>query len=97
MLPPPPPPKRGTNVSIRFNSTDYARLKQVADYRGITVTALLHYVVVNSVIPKIEKEMQTEQRQVQATSGTTTSPLTEWLETFTPEADAKPVDATRGA
>ncbi len=65
MLPPPVSPRRQMNVSIRFSTPDYERLKHIADYRNMTVTALLHYVLVNSVLSRLERGMQNEQRQAQ--------------------------------
>jgi hypothetical protein len=50
-------------VNIRFSVPDYERLKAIATYREVTVTALLHYVVIHSVLPRLEREVQLEQRQ----------------------------------
>ena len=65
MLPPKPTPKRDIAVNIRFNRLEYERLKLVADYRGISVATLLHYVVTNAVLPRLEREMQKEQDQAE--------------------------------
>jgi len=77
MLPPPASPRRQMNVSIRFSSPDYDRFKHIADYRKMTVTALLHYVLVNSVLPRLEREMQSEQRQAQPRVPTTAPSATQ--------------------
>jgi hypothetical protein len=60
MLPPKPSPKRDIGVNIRFNATEYQRLKDIAAYRAITVTTLLHYVISNAVLPRLEREIQKE-------------------------------------
>ena len=60
MLPPKPSPKREISVNIRFNAIEYERLKRIATYRGTSVTTLLHYVISNAVIPRLEREMQKE-------------------------------------
>jgi len=61
MLPPKPSPKRDIGVNIRFNTAEYERLKHIAEYRGISVTTLLHYVITNGVLPRLEREMRKEQ------------------------------------
>lgn len=61
MLPPKPSPKRDIGVNIRFNTAEYDRLKHIAAYRGISVTTLLHYVITNGVLPRLEREMRKEQ------------------------------------
>ena len=63
MLPPKPSPKRDIGVSIRFNAAEYDRLRHIADYRGISVTILLHYVITNGVLPRLEREMHKEQER----------------------------------
>ena len=63
MLPPRPSPKRDIGVSIRFNAAEYDRLRHIADYRGISVTILLHYVITNGVLPRLEREMHKEQER----------------------------------
>ncbi|MHB8750529.1 MAG: hypothetical protein ACYDBJ_15220 [Aggregatilineales bacterium] len=60
MLPPKPSPKREIGVNTRFNAIEYERLKQIATYRGISVTTLLHYVISNAIIPRLEREIQKE-------------------------------------
>lgn len=65
MLPPPPAPKREMGVNIRFSAPDYERLKMIATYREVSVTALLHYVIIHAVLPRLEREVQLEQRQPQ--------------------------------
>jgi hypothetical protein len=62
MLPPPRSPRRDVNVSIRFSAPEYERLRRIADYRSITVAALLYHVVINAVLPKLEREVQSEQQ-----------------------------------
>ena len=63
MLPPKPSPKRDIGVNIRFNTAEYERLKQIAEYRSISVTTLLHYVITNGVLPRLEREMYKEQER----------------------------------
>jgi len=65
MLPPKPSPKRDIGVSIRFNAAEYERLRHIADYRAISVTILLHYVITNGILPRLEREMRREQEREQ--------------------------------
>jgi hypothetical protein len=93
MLPPPSAPKRGRNISIRFSEVDYQRLQQVAKYRDITVTALLHYVTVHSVLPRLEREIQHEQRQgqpSQASGSDAAIPAAGWPDVFGKTQDESP-------
>lgn len=60
MLPPKPSAKREMSVNIRFSQAEHMRLKRIADYRGLTVTALLYHVIVHAVVPRLEKEIQIE-------------------------------------
>jgi hypothetical protein len=55
-------------VSIRFTGDEYERLRHIADYRGISVTILLHYVITNGVLPRLEREMRKEQEHEQPTT-----------------------------
>ncbi|MHB8624623.1 MAG: hypothetical protein ACYDBJ_10695 [Aggregatilineales bacterium] len=84
MLPPKPSPKREIGVNIRFNTIEYERLKQIATYRGISVTTLLHYVISNAVIPRLEREIQkekdSEQEHISSSPHGEVSPDThDWL------------------
>ncbi len=83
MLPPRPSPKRDIGVNIRFNALEYERLKRIADYRGLPVTTLLHYVIERHVLPRLEREMEKEQRP--STAPTTADALEgadpDWLDT----------------
>ncbi len=63
MLPPRPSPKRDIGVNIRFNALEYERLKRIADYRGLSVTTLLHYVIEHHILPRLEREMDKERQQ----------------------------------
>jgi hypothetical protein len=60
-------------VNIRFNAAEYDRLRHIADYRSISVTTLLHYVITNGVLPRLEREMRKEQECEQPPA----SPLTQ--------------------
>ena len=77
MLPPPPAPKKQVGVYIRFNSPEHERFVEIAAYREMSLPALLHYVLVNSVLPKLEKEVEKEKQ-------TASNPEdTSWLDTLT--------------
>jgi len=66
VLPPKPSPRRDIGVNIRFNAAEYERLRHIAVYRGISVTILLHYVITNGVLPRLEREMRKEQEREQS-------------------------------
>jgi hypothetical protein len=80
MLPPKQSAKRNIGVNIRFNTVEYERLKRIAEYCGISVTALLHYVITNGLLPRLEREMRKEQAREQPAhahvqaSGSTSGP-----------------------
>ncbi len=61
--------KREAHVSVRFCANDFARLKRIAEYRGTTVTRLLHYVTTNTVLPLLEEEMQQELAEAAPSTG----------------------------
>jgi len=65
MLPPKQSAKRNIGVNIWFNTVEYERLERIAEYCGISVTALLHYVITNGVLPRLEREMRNEQAREQ--------------------------------
>lgn len=78
MLPPPPPPKKQVGVYIRFQATEHERLARIAAYRQLSLPALLHYVLVNSVLPKLEKEVEKEQQ-----AASSADQNHDWLNEFT--------------
>lgn len=85
MLPPKPSPRRDIGVNIRFNAAEYERLRHIADYRGISVTILLHYVITNGVLPRLEREMRKEQEREQPAAspvpqGETPNQTSDWLQ-----------------
>lgn len=57
--------KRETPVNLRFSSEDFDRLKRLADFRHTTVSNLLFYVTVNSMLPMMEKEMNGEVAEIE--------------------------------
>ncbi len=79
MLPPRPSPKRDIGVNIRFNALEYERLKRIADYRGLSVTTLLHYVIEHHVLPRLEREMEKELQQ-SPSPATPESSESDWLD-----------------
>lgn len=85
MLPPKPSAKRDIGVNIRFNTAEYERLKRIAEYRGISVTTLLHYVIANGVLPRLEREMRKEQEHERRSvpnlpQAETTTMAADWLQ-----------------
>lgn len=60
MLPPLPEPKRDKGAYLRFSPQEYNRLQAIASYRQTSVPLLLQYVIVNSVLPRLEREVQKE-------------------------------------
>lgn len=60
MLPPTKSLKREANVSLRFDTEDYQRLKCIAEYRHTTVSNLLFYVTSTVVLPQLEREVNQE-------------------------------------
>ncbi len=84
MLPPKQTQKRSVAVNVRFSGTEYERLKRIADYRNLSVTALVHHVVGNYLLPRMEREVQKEIRQTKPSATNAGTP--DWT-MFTAEDD----------
>lgn len=86
MLPPKPTAKRSVAVNVRFSGIEYERLKRIADYRHLSVTTLVHHVVGNYLLPRLEREMRKEIDQTKQQPSNAETP--DWS-LFTTEHDSK--------
>ena len=82
MLPPKPAPKQTVAVNVRFNILEYERLQRLANYREMSVTTLVHLVVGNYLLPRMERQMRQELAQASSESPRSASP--DWIP---PESD----------
>lgn len=49
--------RREASVTLRFRVEDYERMHRVAQFSSTNVANLLSYVIVNTMLPMLEREM----------------------------------------